>query len=220
MLKQLQNWHIKSIIWDVDGTLVDLNKTYYKFITTHPQFKDYFSGLKYEDLDKALPINPIYGAMELKTHPTLGVELDKVFCESEDYYFDRRFYKGTEDVLIQLDKMGYQQFILSAGFNVEKKLKLLHKLFIDMPFVHIEAVEHDKNGMEQGNTKEAKILELCKKYNLEPSEVVLVDDRIYNIYSALKAGVKAIRFRSEFTTPNPDDLKDVPEVFDISEFLK
>ena len=220
MLKQLQNWHIKSIIWDVDGTLVDLNRTYYKFITTHPQFKNYFAGLKYEDLDKALPINPIYGAMELKNHPTLGVELDKVFCASEDYYFDRQFYKGTEDVLIQLDRMGYQQFILSAGFNVEKKLKLLHNLFADMSFMKIEAVEHDKNGMEQGNTKEAKIVELCKKYNLEQSEVVLVDDRIYNIYSALKAGVKAIRFRSEFTTPNPDDLKDVPEVFDISEFLK
>ena len=219
MLKQLQNWQIKSIIWDVDGTLVDLNKTYYKFIITHKQFKDDFAGLKYEDLDKALPINPIYGAMELKTHPTLGVELDKVFCASDDYYFDRQFYKGTEDVLRALDTIGYQQFILSAGFNVDKKLKLLHKLFADMPFMKIEAVEHDKNGMEQGNTKEAKILELCKRYNLNPSEVVLVDDRIYNIYSALKAGVKAIRFRSEFTTPNPDDLQNVPEVFDIVEFL-
>ena len=219
MLNQLKSWHTTAIIWDVDGTLVDLNRTYYKFITTHPQFKNYFEGLKYKDLDKALPINHVYGAMELKTHPTFGVELDKVFCASEDYYFDRKFYKGTEDVLKQLDKMGYQQFILSAGFNIEKKLKLLHQLFADMPFIHIEAVEHDKNGMEQGNTKEAKIVELCKKYNLEQSEVVLVDDRIYNIYSALKAGIRAIRFRSEFTTPNPPDLKDIPEVFDISEFI-
>lgn len=220
MLNQLKSWQIKAIIWDVDGTLVDLNRTYYKFITTHSQFKQHFAGLKYEELDKALPINPVYGAMELKTHPTLGVELDKVFCASDDYYFDRQFYKGTEEVLKALDKMGYQQFILSAGFNVEKKLKLLHKLFEDMPFMKIEAVEHDKNGMEQGNTKEAKIVELCKKYNLEPSEAVLVDDRIYNIYSALKAGVKAIRFRSEFTTPNPDDLQEIPEAFNIEEFLK
>ena len=53
MLNKLQNWNIKSIIWDVDGTLADLNRTYYKFITTHPQFKEYFKGLKYQELDKA-----------------------------------------------------------------------------------------------------------------------------------------------------------------------
>ena len=48
----------------------------------------------------------------------------------------------------------------------------------------------------------------------------VVDDRIYNIYSALKAGIHAIRFRSEFTLPNPPDLKDIPEVKDIREFLQ
>ncbi len=219
MLAQLQAWNIKAIIWDVDGTLANLNHAYYCFIKNHPQFREHFRGLQYKDLDKALPIDPAYGAMELKKHPTLGTELDKAFCASEDYYFDRPFYPGTEEVLRQLDEIGFQQFILSAGFNIGKKMKLLRKLFADMQFIHIEAVEHDKNGMEQGNTKEAKIVELCKKYNLKPSEVVLVDDRIYNIYSALKAGIHAIRFRSEFTTPNPSDLKDVPEVFDIREFL-
>ena len=86
-------------------------------------------------------------------------------------------------------------------------------------FIKIEVVEHDKNGMDQGNTKEARIVALCEKYALKPQEVVLVDDRIYNIHSALKAGIRAIRFRSEFTTPNPPDLKDIPEVFDVREFL-
>ena len=37
----------------------------------------------------------------------------------------------------------------------------------------------------------------------------------YNIYSAIKAGIHPIRFRSEFTTDSPYDLKDVPEVDNI-----
>ena len=220
MLEQLKKWNIKGIIWDVDGTLADLNATYYKFITTHPKFKEYFKQLKYNDLDKALPIDPIYGAIELKTHPTLGVDLDKTFCHSNDYYFDRQLYAGTADALHYLHKLGYKQFILSAGFNIDKKKKLLSQMFKDMPVIDIESVEHDKNGMEQGNTKEIKILEMIKKNNFKPNEVVLVDDRIYNIYSALKAGIHAIRFRSEFTPPNPPDLKDIPEVKDIREFLQ
>ena len=61
---------------------------------------------------------------------------------------------------------------------------------------------------------------MIKKNNFKPNEIVLVDDRIYNIYSALKAGIHAIRFRSEFTLPNPPDLKDIPEVKDIREFLQ
>ncbi|MBR1428922.1 MAG: HAD family hydrolase [Rickettsiales bacterium] len=219
MLAQLQAWKIKAIIWDVDGTLANLNHAYYCFIKNHQQFREHFCGLRYKNLDKALPIDPAYGAMELKTHPTLGAELDKVFCASDDYYFDRPLYYGTEHVLKKLDKMGYQQFILSAGFNTDKKMQLLNQLFGAMPFIKIEVVEHDKNGMEQGNTKEARIVSLCEKYNLKPSEVVLVDDRIYNIHSALKAGIHAIRFRSEFTTPNPHDLKNIPEAFDIREFL-
>ena len=219
MLAQLQAWHIKAIIWDVDGTLANLNHAYYCFIKNHPQFREHFQGLQYKDLDKALPIDPAYGAMELKTHPTLGTELDKLFCASNDYYFDRPLYYGTEHVLKELDKMGFQQFILSAGFNTDKKIRLLNQLFGEMPFIKIEVVEHDKNGMDQGNTKEARIVALCEKYALKPQEVVLVDDRIYNIHSALKAGIHAIRFRSEFTTPNPPDLKNIPEVFNIGEFL-
>ena len=219
MLAQLQAWKIKAIIWDVDGTLANLNHAYYCFIKNHPQFREHFHGLQYKDLDKALPIDPAYGAMELKTHPALGAELDRVFCASDDYYFDRPLYYGTEHALKELDKMGFQQFILSAGFNTDKKMRLLNQLFGEMQFIKIEVVEHDKNGMDQGNTKEARIVALCKKYNLKPREVVLVDDRIYNIHSALKAGIHAIRFRSEFTTPNPPDLKNIPEVFNIGEFL-
>ena len=220
MMKQFIDWNIKNIIWDVDCTLANLNHAYYCFIKNHPKFKHHFHNLMYTDLDKALPVETQkYGSMELKTHPTMGEELDKVFCDSEDYYFDRPLYYGTDKVLVQLNKLGYKQFILSAGFNIEKKMKLLHQLFDRFPFIHLEVVNHDAKGMHEGGTKEQKILYLLQKYNLQKTETVLIDDRIYNIYSAINAGIHAIRFRSEFTTPSPNDLSNIPEIEDIREIL-
>ena len=216
----INGFKIKNIIWDVDGTLVDLNKSYYDFLTQHYLFKDIYKDLKYKDLDKVLPVEKLkYGAMELKNHPTLGQKLDEEFCNNDKFYFNRRLYKNTEEVLLNLNKLGYKQFILSAGFNEEKKKKLLNNLFSKFDFITIEVVEHDKNGMHEGNSKEMKIKNLLEKYNLIPQETILVDDRIYNIQSALNAGIKAIRFRSEFTTETPKKLK-VPEVFNIKEFEK
>lgn len=220
MLKQIIDWNIKNIIWDVDGTLANLNHAYYCFIKNHPKFKKTFSRFSYKDLAEALPINNKYGAIELKNHPTLGNTLDKAFCNSKKYYFDRPLYYGTGKVLKTLNDLGYNQFILSAGFNIKKKRKLLNMLFNDFPFIKIEIVNHDKNGMHEGNTKEKKIKDLLKKHKLNPTETVLVDDRIYNIYSALNAGIHAIRFRSEFTTPLPENLHNVPEIEDIREFIR
>ena len=210
---------IKNIFWDVDGVLANLNHAYYCFIKNHPMFKEHFKQYEYKDLPIALPVETKkFGAMELKSHPTLGVDLDREFCASNDYYFDRPLYPGTAKILRELNDMGYLQMTMSAGFNMDKKKELLRRVLGGLDFLRIEVVEHDKAGMEQGSTKEAKMLAVLEKLGAKPEETVLVDDRIYNIYSAIKAGVHPVRFRSEFTTDSPEDLKDVPEVENIYQF--
>ena len=210
---------IKNIFWDVDGVLANLNHAYYCFIKNHPMFKEHFKQYEYKDLPIALPVETKkFGAMELKSHPTLGVDLDREFCASNDYYFDRPLYPGTAKILRELNDMGYLQMTMSAGFNMDKKKELLRRVLGGLDFLRIEVVEHDKAGMEQGSTKEAKMLAVIEKLGAKPEETVLVDDRIYNIYSAIKAGVHPVRFRSEFTTDSPEDLKDVPEVENIYQF--
>ncbi len=221
MLAKFYEWNIKNIFWDVDGVLANLNHACYSFIKNHPQFKDHFKQYLYKDLDKALPVDEEnYGSIELKTHPTLGDELDRVFCESDDYYFDRPLYYGTKQVLRVLNEKGYNQFILSAGFNLKKKKRLLEMLFSDLDFLKIDIVLHDKDGMHAGSTKGDKIVDILNKNSLKKSETTIIDDRIYNIRTALQVGIHAVRFRSEFTTQTPDDLKDVPEVKSIWEFLR
>ena len=132
---------IKNIFWDVDGVLANLNHAYYCFIKNHPMFKEYFKQYEYKDLPKALPVETKkFGAMELRSHPTLGVDLDKEFCASNDYYFDRPLYPGTAKILRELNDMGYLQITMSAGFNMDKKKELLRRVLGDLDFLRIEVV--------------------------------------------------------------------------------
>ena len=86
--------NIKNIFWDVDGVLADLNHAYYTFLTQHPKYADQYKNLKFEDMDKVLPIDPKYGALELKTHPTMGEHMDHDFCHSQ--FFEKRpLYPGV-----------------------------------------------------------------------------------------------------------------------------
>ena len=86
----------------------------------------------------------------------------------------------------------------------------------DLPFIKIFVVNHSKTN----NEKQDVISNLINEGKLNKNETVLIDDRIYNIYSALNAGIHAIRFRSEFTIPSPNDLKHIPEIYDIRQILK
>jgi phosphoglycolate phosphatase-like HAD superfamily hydrolase len=83
---------VKNIFWDVDGVLADLNHAYYHFLTGHPNYRDQFKGLKWEQLPEVLPILPEYGALELKTHPELGTEMDRDFCEDQTFFRNRPLY--------------------------------------------------------------------------------------------------------------------------------
>ncbi len=206
---------IKNICWDVDGVLANLNQAYYTFLTQHPKYRDQYKDLKFEDLDKVLPIDPKYGALELKTNPTHGTEMDYDFCHSE-FFEQRPLYPGVIEALKDFHDLGFRQFTLSATFNVEAKKKLLNKLFADVTdFLIIECVQH---GQFMHDTAKEDSLKACfKKYNLNAEETILVDDRIYNQYAAIHVGAHPVRYRCPFTTNLPEDLKWIPEVHNMHE---
>jgi len=214
---------IKNIMWDVDGVLANLDHAYYRLLTEHPKFRDAYKGLEFSRLRDALPIDPKFGSLELKTHPTLGKELDHEFCHnSGDIYFDRPLYPNVKEVLVELDRRGYFQLTMSAGFCAETKRKAISDTLKGLDFITIEVVEHAKDKCALGmiGEKEARILECLNKYNLKPEETVLVDDRIFNSQTALNVGMHAVRCRPGITTDTPPDLKAklVAEVKNILEF--
>ncbi len=208
---------IKNIFWDVDGVLANLNYAYYNFLTKHPKYAAEYKDLKWEDLPKALPIEPKYGALELKTEPDKGTELDYDFCHSPEFFCNRPLYPKVIETLKELNEKGYRQFTMSATFDVEAKKKLLNSLLADVKdFLTIECVQHGK--FMHDSAKEDMLKACFEKYGLKAEETVLVDDRIYNQYAAINVGAHPIRMRCEFTTDLPEDLNWIPEVKDVEDF--
>ena len=208
---------IKNIFWDVDGVLANLNYAYYNFLTKHPKYAAEYKDLKWEDLPKALPIEPKYGALELKTEPDKGTELDYDFCHSPEFFCNRPLYPKVIETLKELNEKGYRQFTMSATFDVEAKKKLLNSLLADVKdFLTIECVQHGK--FMHDSAKEDMLKACFEKYGLKAEETVLVDDRIYNQYAAINVGAHPIRMRCEFTTDLPEDLNWIPEVKDVGDF--
>lgn len=207
---------IKNIFWDVDGVLADLNFAYFNFLTHHPSYKGTYASLKWEDLPKVLPIHPKYGALELKTHPTQGTQMDHDFCSSPEFFNNRPLYPNVIETLRELNGKGYRQFTLSATFDVETKKKLLNELLKDVTdFLTIECVQHGK--FMHDTAKEDMLKDCFNRYGLKAEETVLVDDRIYNQYAAVNVGAHPLRYRCEFTTDLPEDLKQIPEVHSMGE---
>ncbi|MCL2331273.1 MAG: HAD family hydrolase [Proteobacteria bacterium] len=208
---------IKNIFWDVDGVLANLNFAYFNFLKNHPNWRETYKELQWADLPAALPIGPKYGALELKSHPTLGDKLDYDFCHSLEFFNNRPLYPDAIPALRALNKLGYRQITASATFDVATKTALLKKLFADALFLDIECVRH---GTFMSDTAKENLLKYaCEKYGLDPRESVLVDDRIYNLPAAMNIGMRVVRMRSEFTTDSPAEFKNVPEVRSNYEFV-
>lgn len=207
---------IKNIFWDVDGVLADLNYAYFNFLKNHPNYKEAYGNMKWEDLPEVLPIVPKYGALELKTHPTQGVQMDYDFCHSPEFFTNRPLYPNVIETLKELNEMGYKQFTMSATFDVETKKKFLDELLKDVKdFLTIECVQHGK--FMHDTAKEDMLNKCFEQYGLKAEETILVDDRIYNQYAAINVGAHPVRMRCEFTTDLPEELSWIPEVKDVVE---
>ena len=201
---------IKNIFWDVDGVLADLNFAYYHFLTGHPNYREEYRDLKWEQLPEVLPIVPEYGALELKTHPERGAEMDHDFCADQNYFRNRPLYPNVIDVLKELNELGYRQFTMSATFDVESKMAYLNDILAPVTdFLTIECVQHGE--FMHDTAKIDRLRECYRKYQLKPEETILVDDRIYNQHAAIESGAHPVRLRCEFTTDLPSDLAWIPE---------
>ena len=207
---------VKNIFWDVDGVLVDLNHAYYHFLTGHPKYRDQYQDLEWEQLPEVLPIIPEYGALELKTHPEQGIEMDRDFCAASDFFRNRPLYPKVIESLKELNELGYRQFTMSATFDVDVKMAYLQDVLAPVTdFLTIECVQHGE--FMHDTAKIDRLRDCYQKYELKPEETILVDDRIYNQYAAIESGAHPVRMRCEFTTDLPPELSWIPEFANVKE---
>ena len=213
----MDKFSIQNIFWDVDGVLADLNYAYYHFLKGHSNYRDQYKDLIWEQLPEVLPIVPEYGALELKTHPEHGEQMDRDFCADQSFFRNRPLYPGVIETLKELNELGYRQFTMSATFDVGKKKAYLEDILAPVTdFLTIECVEHGK--FMQDTAKKDSLLACYQKYDLVPEETILVDDRIYNLHAAIDSGAHPIRMRCEFTSDLPPELSWIPEFQNIQVF--
>jgi FMN phosphatase YigB (HAD superfamily) len=194
--------------------LANLNHAYFHFLTEHPNYRDHYRDLKWEQLPEVLPIVPKYGALELKTHPERGAEMDRDFCADQTYFRNRPLYPNVIEVLKELNARGYRQFTMSATFDVEAKMAYLNDILAPVTdFLTLECVQHGQ--FMHDTAKVDRLRECYQKYHLDPDATILVDDRIYNQCAAIESGAHPVRLRCEFTTDLPPDLAWIPEFPDV-----
>ena len=163
---------IKNIFWDVDGVLADLNYAYYNFLTKHPKYSSQYASIKWEDLPKVLPIVPEYGALELKTHPIHGKEMDYDFCHSLEFFTNRPLYPNVVEVL--KDGPACHTGAESCFFNLIYKDSEKTDFSIDALY---ELIKGRKTEMQEGSYTTylfAKgIDKIMKKVGEECTEVII-----------------------------------------------
>ena len=198
--------------------MADLNYAYYHFLKGHPNYRDQYKDLTWEQLPEVLPILPEYGALELKTNPEHGEQMDRDFCGDQSFFRNRPLYPGVIETLKELNELGYRQFTMSATFNVEKKKAYLEDILAPVTdFLTIECVQHGE--FMQDTAKKDSLLSCYQKYDLLPEETILVvDDRIYNLHAAIDSGAHPIRMRCEFTSDLPPELCWIPEFPNVVAF--
>lgn len=193
---------IKNIIFDIDGVLVNLDRSYHNFLTTtYPEHKD----MKYEEMVVHFPIKEDDGAFELPKE--FGLD----FINSP-YYVNRPFFKSTLSVLEKLKAKGLTLITLTAASAPEKKIAWLKETFGDT----FNAYEASTAGVP----KDEGINSVVKKYNLNKDETLFIDDRIYNVRAGVRTGVNVVRMEPDFFLPLPKDLDHVTSISDLEEILE
>ncbi|MEO0416819.1 MAG: hypothetical protein AAF226_17910, partial [Verrucomicrobiota bacterium] len=82
-------------------------------------------------------------------------------------------------------------------------------------FLTIECVQHGEFMHDNAKTD---MLKACyERYEIDPNETILVDDRIYNQHAAIDSGAHPVRMRCEFTTDLPEELSWIPEFENVGE---
>ncbi|MDR2098914.1 MAG: HAD hydrolase-like protein [Rickettsiales bacterium] len=181
---------VRNIIFDVDGVLVSVNRAYFEYLRSFPQYKD----ITFEDLPKICPISDFDGSFSLTQEFQSALPLS--FWKSE-FLYKRPIFEGVPEVLRSLKACGYRLFTMSAAFDPEGKGKWLRGLFGDLLMLGFSPPVQGKEQALRG---------LMVEYGMRPEETVFIDDRFSNIRAGLALGLHVVRMQPEFYLPLPPDL--------------
>lgn len=200
-----------TLIWDLDGTIIDS----YKGIVT-----SIMTIIKEEHLimDKAFIESYVKRKSVNDFFIYLSQELNQDFLHLKQRYSTiSELHTGSittlpnvEEVLMELKAMGIKSYIFTHKGS--STTSVLETLGMD-PF--FDEIVTSANGFQRKPHPEA-IHYLMDKYHLLNTDVYYVGDRDIDVMCARNAKIKSILINSKYTTLRADgNIHDVKEILDI-----
>ncbi|MBE6403089.1 MAG: HAD family hydrolase [Lentisphaerae bacterium] len=177
---------IKLVAFDFDGTLADsvdfclacFDKVFEKFMG-----------------DKAPTREDIYQTFGMNEPGVIRYFMGGFVPEAEEYFYQLHrdlhkewcsdLYPGCRGLLDFLQSKALPMTILTGRSETTCRISLevlkLEKYFVDM-----------QNGSPEKNDKASQMLNLLKKFDLQPEEMVYVGDAVSDAEAAQRAGVKCL----------------------------
>ena len=159
---------IQTVIFDLDGTLLDTEKYYFVRSLGMPYAPEHFKKLYGEDFD--------YDKVHTYRRKLTDQVLDEGPIEAKP---------GAEELLKYLRKKGVRTAIATAG-GVERSSSLLKRVGLYDYLDHIVSARQVAHGKPAPDV----YLYACSQLHVQPQECYAVEDSPNGIHSAYSAGCK------------------------------
>lgn len=213
---------MKTIIFDMDGVLIDSEKIYdeaWEIILKERDIKDIdfiitgCRGRTAEDSKKFIDEN-FKGIFT-------GEEILNALMDKFDEIIEERglpVKKGVYELLSYLKENNYE---IGLASSTKKSLVMsnLKKIEIETYFSEITTGDMVENGKPAPDI----YIMACEKFNKKPGECIAIEDSINGVKSALRAGMNTIMV-PDIVQPDEEMLKKVfkkcDSLLDVKEFLE
>lgn len=186
---------MKTVIWDLDGTLVD---SYPHIVEALMVFTKRY-GLMYEESEilfrlKTESSKEFFEELSNKTMKSvedLKTEYQVLF---DEYEGDIQLIKGAKEILHVLKKAGVVHHIYTH--KGKTTIDVLKQTAIDSYFNDIVTSENNFKRKPDGDA----LNYLVNKYKLNKKDTYYVGDRLLDVLSANDAGIKSVFFNEDGLT--------------------
>ena len=184
---------LKSIIFDMDGVLVNSEPVHYKaYLMALEPWGKTFPYEEYKNYIGTVNAVILDGLIEKFSLPITREEFNEIMKEKKEYLYERDGYPGVDGVpkmLADLKGAGYALAVASSSPH-ENIIKATKALGIDRYFdvlVSGESVEHPKPAPDV-------FLKAAKALGTEPKDCLVVEDSCHGVHGAKNAGMACLGF--------------------------
>ncbi len=203
--------------WDLDGTMVDASPGIFEtLILTLEKYG--IAEPSMEELRKC--IGPQIG-FSLKRFGVPEAQLMEAVDYFRSYYWDNckdkdSLYPGVVEALEKMKANGKRLFV-ATGKPMKYAPKVLEKHGIAHYFEDVIGPSADRTTAGKSDL----IIELVERHQLDPSDCLMIGDRLYDIYGAKDAGMDGCGIRHGFSEDGELEAAGARFVYDdLSVFYK